>query len=429
MYNKSTLDNSIQVVTKKMEGVRSVSIGFLIDASPTYEEHGKYGVAHLTEHLMFRGTTNRGVDEIASLMDMTGGSLSAFTSKDYTCYTATVLDEYRTYILDLMGDMFLNSEFTAESIQQEKSSISHELASIADHPDACAHEKLKGHIWQGHSIGRPIGGTIDSVESLQRNDVKRFVDKSYLGNRLIVGAAGNLEHNDFVSNLHDVLWAMKSKKTQKQKPLEPHFHNGAIVTNKEVRQVYFSIGIKAAAYTSQQRYEIHLLNSLIGGGVSSRLFKRLRQASGLVYEIHSEYQAYRDAGIIVIEGATVPELLEDVITQIFNELHELARGNKPIDEEELWKVKMQLKGQHLIATESTPSSMSSLVTQSFYFNRIIEAEEILAQIESITLNSLNNCAHQLLVNGLTTAAISVVGPKNCNICNKDRLNYILNTVN
>ncbi len=425
MYKQSILDNSIRVVTKKMPGVRSVSIGFLFDASPAYEESGQYGIAHLTEHLMFKGTLNRDVDEIASLMDLTGGSLSAFTSKDYTCYSATVLDDYRPYVLDLMGDMFLNSIFSIESLDQEKRIIKHELAAASDRPDICAHEQLKALVWKGHPLGRPIGGTLQSVESLERSDVSRFVDNSYRANRLIVGAAGNLEHNDFESNLHDVLWLMKRGKPAPQLSTKPEFSSGVTVTRKEVKQVYFSIGLQASNYVSPHRYEIHLLSILFGGGISSRLFRQLRQSRGLVYEVHSEYQAYRDDGMIVIEGATVPDCLEEVIKQIFNEMQGMATSTRPITEDELWKAKTQLKGQHLIASENTQSGMSSLVTQTFYFDRVLDSEEILEQIEAVTLDSLNRCAQYVFDQGVANAAISIVGPGSVDVCNETYLQEIL----
>ena len=174
MMEQSVLDNRIRVVTKKMVGVRSISLGFLMAAGPMDEAEDRGGVAHLTEHLMFDGTERRDAEEIARMMDTTGGQVGGFTSRDYTCFTATVLDDYRTYLIDLMGDILLNSQFADYAVHQEKETIIRELSAQLDRPDVCAHERLKSHIWQGHPLGRPIGGAIASVAGLQQQDVIQF---------------------------------------------------------------------------------------------------------------------------------------------------------------------------------------------------------------------------------------------------------------
>ncbi|WP_028581987.1 M16 family metallopeptidase [Desulfogranum japonicum] len=409
MLNQSMLNNGIRIISKQMPSVRSFSIGFLFDASPAHEATEKNGVAHLTEHLMFKGTRNRQGEEIARLMDSTGGSMGGFTTRDYTCYSATVLDDYRTYVIDVMGDMFINSLYEEESVAREKDSIGYELAEAADRPDILAHENLKEHIWLGHPLGRSIGGRIADVKRLTRQDVKDFAENCYAGNRLIIAAAGNLQHSDLVENINDVMWSMKAGDRGFTVPAPPVFRPGGVVAHQNVGQTYFSIGVHAAPYADRYRYHIHLLTTIFGGGVSSRLFYQLRQRLGLVYDVGAEYQAYRDDGLIVIEGATTPELLERVVFLIFEELEGIATGEKAITEEELWIAKMQLKGQQLLASESSQSCMSSLLTQVFYFGRYIPPDEIVEQIDAITVEDLNKVAQEVVKQGMALAAMSFAG--------------------
>ncbi|WP_028582853.1 M16 family metallopeptidase [Desulfogranum mediterraneum] len=417
MHSQTILENGVRVVTKKMEQQRSLSIGFLFDAGPAHEPEFKSGVAHLCEHLMFKGTKGRSDDEIARIVDTTGGSIAAFTSRDYTCFSATVLDDYGTYIIDLFGDVFLNSVFRPASLEQEKHSIQHELLSASDRPDLLAHEQLKAAIWQGHHLGRPIGGSLASVERLEREDVLAFVDQHYRANRLVVAAAGNLIHDELVASINDALWALRPGRANVLPAggLAP-FQAGVQVSQKDIRHVYFSIGIRAFSFNSEHRYHLHLLNAILGGGISSRLYHCLRQTKGLVYAIDSEYQAYRDGGLLVIEGATLPELLEEVLVTIFTELNELACGGLSISAEELWKAKMQLKGRHLLAAENGSTIMSNLATQSLYFNRYIESEEMVSRIEDVEAGVLHGLASRLLQGGIKDAAISLVGPEGIGDC-------------
>lgn len=429
MIEQSVLDNRIRVVTRHLEGVRSISLGFLVTSGPMNEPDAHSGVAHLAEHLIFSGTHTRDDAAIARMMDSTGGQIGGFTSRDYTCFTTTVLDDYRTYLIDLMGDLLINSQFAEAAVHQEKDIIIREISTQLDQPDICAHERMKSHIWKGHPLGRAIGGTISSVAQLQRQDVVDFFTQNYQPRRLIIAAAGNLNHQDVVTNISDAFWNMADDgKTDTSIP-PPIFHGGITVECKGVSHVYFSIGIKAAPYSSSERYLIHLLTTILGGGLSSRLFRKLRQESGMVYEINSEYQAYKDDGVIVIEGATTPELLQPVLSLIFLELHGIALGMLPVDTEELWIAKMQLKGRHLISQENSHTSMSSLATQTYYFGRYISSDEICANIEEIGIDQLNHVSAKLLQDGLKNPAISIVGPQCDQVCNTHSLEKTLKEFN
>ena len=406
----SKLENGIRVITESMPGVRSIAIGILVEASPHDEPREQNGLAHLTEHLLFQGTSNRDATKIARLMDVGGGNMGAFTTRDYTCFYATVLDDYRTYAIDLLSDLLLNSIFPAENLENEKEAILREIEATSDSPPKRAHTILKSFIWQDHPLGNPITGTAETVQKITREDVIYFVHENYMPDRVIIAAAGNLDHQDFVAQVRDAFWRMMGRSQRKQIP-SPKINSGVVIEFMPVSQAYFSIGIPTLPYAHEDRYALHVINNILGGGYSSRLFQRLREKHGLVYNIGSEYHAYRDSGILVVEGCTSPELLNNVLELTLTELCKLFTFDEPVSQEELWRATMQIHGQHLIAAENTNTCMSRLATQELYFGRNIPTEDIIDHIGSVNDRVLQKLARQSLRAALRQAAVAVCGPK------------------
>ena len=410
MYRKTTLENGIRVITESMPQVRSVAMGILVDAGPKDESLAQSGLAHLTEHLMFQGTSSRDAMQISRLMDVAGGQIGGFTTRDYTCYVATVLDDYSPYALELFGDILLNSTFPTASLEREQEAILREIALGCDSPSERVHSTLKAFAWPNHSLGRPITGWPNSVKALTREDVIYFVHEHYLPNRIIIAAAGHVEHEDFVTQVQDGFWRMLGE-SQPAAGSQPTYQAGVIIEHAPVSQVYFSLGIRTYPYAHPNRYGLHILNNVLGGGISSRLFRRIREERGLVYDISSEYHAYRDDGLLVIEGSTAPEYLIPVLGLTLVELWQLITGDEPVDDEELWKAKMHLRGQHLLAEEDTNMRMSRLATQELYFGQHLPSAEILAQIEAVDNQTLQHMAAETLVEALRQVTIAVVGPE------------------
>lgn len=410
MYKKSTLEHGLRVVTETMPGQRSISMGIMINASPRDEAAEQSGLAHLVEHLMFCGTSSRNATQIARLMDEAGGHMGAFTSRDYTCYSATVLDDYFTYAMDLFGDILLNSIFPQESVEKEKNAILREIEVTGDRPSERTHDLLKAFAWLDHPLGRPIVGRPETITSLTREDVIYFVNEHYLPNRIIVSAAGNINHDDFVSHVRDAFWRLMGR-DQPETHSPPNYQPGVAVEYVPVSQVYFALGLRLRPYADPDRYGFHVLNNILGGGISSRLFRRVREKHGLVYHISSEYHAYCDDGMLVIEGCTAPENTQQVLHMVFDELSKLISAKEPVDEEELWKAKMHIRGQHLISGENTNIRMNRLAAQEFYFKRHIPDEEILTQIDTIQVQQLQSLADEVLRDALSQATVAVVGPE------------------
>jgi len=423
MYAKTTLANGIRVVTDTMPAVRSVSIGVLVDASPRDEAPEQSGLAHLIEHAMFQGTSSRDAMQIARLMDVAGGQMGAFTSRDYTCYCATVLDDYRTYALDLLGDILLNSLFPTESLEREKEAILREIAVGRDTPGERTHALLKAFAWSGHPLGRPVVGQPDTVRSLTREDVIYFVHEHYLPGRMIIAAAGSVEHDDFVAQVRDAFWRLLGQ-SEPRASTRPTYQTGVTMEHMPVSQAYFSLGVRACPYTHPDRYSLHALNSVLGGGISSRLFRRIREERGLVYHIGSEYHAYRDDGMLVIEGSTDPEYLAEVLDLTLAELGKLVNTDGPL-EDELWKAKMQIRGQHIIAAEDVYTRMSRLATQELYFGRHIPTDEILDQVETVNGHTIRRLAADTLRDTPHQIAVAIVGSDVSQRCSTSAVEELL----
>ncbi len=410
MYRREMLDNGIRIVTEKLPCSRTVSLGIVVDAGPQDDPLVLNGLAHLSEHALFQGTSGRSAFEIARLMDVAGGQMGAFTARDYTCFYANVLDEYLTYATDLFGDMLLNSDFPEENIEREKQAILREIGLSGDCPTDRVQNQLKQLMWPSHALGHAVHGDSEDVQRMASRDVQSFVRRHYTPDRIIIAAAGNVEHDAVVEQVRDAFWRMSGTGTTRL-ATRCRFESGIAVEELPVSQAYFAIGLEAPAYCAVDRYRLFLLNSVLGGGMSSRLFRKLREERGLVYGISSELHAYRDAGAWVIEGSTAPEHLTAVLALTIMELQQLATFDSPIDEEELWTAKMQVRGQHLLSAEHTHTRMSRLATQELYFGRQVSESEILAGIEQVTGEDLQETCRKRLIPAVGKLALSVVGPE------------------
>ena len=405
MVRRSALENGIRVVTEELPGQRSVSIGILVDGGAADETSEEHGLAHLSEHLMFQGTGSRSAAEIARLMDSVAGQVGGFTSRDYTGYFATVLSDYAPHALDLLGDVLLNSAFPLDAVEREKASILSEIDGTKDAPGRRALELLKAKVWAGHPLALPVAGRPETVRGFTREDVIYFVHRNYLPDRIIVAAAGHVDHDDFLAQVRDAFWRCMGERPSRA-PSPACFRSGIVAEAAPLSQAYFAIGLPAAAYGGDSRYAWHVVAQLLGGGISSRLFRRIREERGLVYDIGAEYHAYRDAGLLVVEGSASPANLPEVLALSLEELHRaLGTDPDPVDEEELTRARIQIRGRHLIAGEDSSTRMSRLATQELYFGRQIPEAQVVAGIDGVDAAALRALA------GPCEPALAVVGPE------------------
>lgn len=405
MHETSVLGNRLRVITEHVPGAKSVSIGILVDASPQDEPTNKRGIAHLTEHALFLGTSGRDAKQISCLIDEAGGQMGAFTTRDYTCFSSHIMDDYCPFAWDLLGDMLLNSTFPEEGLMRERDVVLQELGICSANHSKQLHDRLKRAIWPHHPLGREVAGDVESVSRLTREDVIYFVGQNYLPDRMIVAAVGNVAHQDAVAQAGDAFWQLLGQSSpRKRQPCE--FHSAIeLIPASSISHSYFAFAFPSTPYNSENRYSVHALNSIIGGGMSSLLYAKLRESLGWVYDIHSGYQAYRDAGTLVIEGIAYPETLTKILAVTLEEIERIA--NDGICEEQLWRTKMQVRGQHQLASDSLHTKMSSILTQQFYFGRPLVDDAVAQELGNVTCESIQTEAKRLLESN--KIGIAIVG--------------------
>lgn len=409
-HRRTLLENGLRIVTERVPETHVASIGVLIECGSRDETPEESGLAHLCEHLLFQGTSSRSALQIARQMDFAGGQIGAFTTRDYTCLSAVVLADHVYYALDLMGDVLLNSTFPEDALAREKSVVERELSGGSDVPSIRVVDLLKRNSWPGHALGRPIGGTPDSVTRHTREDLIYFFHRNYTPNRIVVAAAGNINHDDFVTDCRDAFWRLMGDSARL--PLvAPVFKQGVSFDQIPSAQTYFAIGIPAPAYTHPERVATHLLTGLLGSGFSSRLFRRLREDAGLVFDVHADYHAYAEAGMIVIEGAARPDGVEQAVEGAIDTWNRLATGAEPVGDEELIGAKNRLRSQHQIASGDMYTRMSRLATQELYFGHPLDVHEIQERIAAATVETVQREAWCLGgANQQQPVHIAVAGP-------------------
>ena len=411
-FESTTLENGVRVVTERLPASRAISAGLLVDCGTRHEAPGENGLAHLCEHLLFQGTSNRDAPQIARQIDLVGGRVGAFTTRDYTCFVASVMQDYAYHALDLMGDLLMNSTFPERALASERAAILQEIERQADQPETHLEQTLKSHIWSGHALGRPVSGTAEQVSRFSREDTIYFHHRHYVPGRLIVAATGNVEHEQFVAQVHDCFWRLRGG--EPAAPMSaPRWQPVERLEIAQLRQVYFCLACPAPAYASADRYRLHVLTGVLGQGLSSRLFSDLREKRGLVYEIQAEYQAYGLTGIFLIQGSTAPEHLAEVVTRIQDSLANLCLGSAAVSEEEVWLAGTRLRNSLMLTATDEHAAMTRVALQQLYFDAPISAEEILTRLDAVDSEGLADLVRQWMKPALGSLTLGVLGPATC----------------
>ena len=389
MYEKSVLDNGIQVITESIPHVRSVTIGFWFKVGSRDEPASLQGVTHFIEHMLFKGTTTRSAKEIAETMDATGGSLNAFTSKEHTCYYAKVLDQHLPLAVELIADMVLNSRFDESDLAKEKGVIAEEISMYEDAPDELVHDLILEAAWGNHPLGRSTLGTYESIQGMDRNTLLEFMARHYAADKLVVSAAGNLCH-DQVVELVGKAFASLPLRGEKRASIEITTDATTVVRWKDTEQVHLCVGNGGLAYSHPHRYPMYVLDTLFGGGMSSRLFQELRESKGLVYSAYSYHMGFQETGLFTIYAGTSPENLSTVLSLVRREQEQLCEEG--VTAQELERAKEQLKGGLMLSLESTSNRMHRLAKALLYQEPVLTADEIIARIENVTREEVQNLA-------------------------------------
>ena len=402
---KEILPNGLRVIIEPLREFSSVSIGIWILTGSRDEKTSQSGISHLIEHLAFKGTSRRTAKQIALEIDSLGGSLNAFTSKEFTSFYARVLGESLSQSMDVLTDITLNSVFAAEELSKEKDVILQEISMVEDTPDDLIHDLHCQEFWADQSLGRPILGTQNSLMSVKRDHVMDFHTNRYRAGQMILTASGALEPDRFLSEVKDSAFGDLEKGDLPAERTSARATPGICVKNRPVEQVHCCVGHEGFAADDERRYVMYLLNSVLGGGMSSRLFQKIREEYGLAYSVYSYHSAYQDTGIHTVYCGTSVDGFPKTLEIIREETHRLAE-EKVLDVE-LETCKRQLKGNLLLGLESTGNRMNQLARNEIFSGRHITPEEIGAGIEAVTTDDIRDLASILFQKN---PAITVIGP-------------------
>ena len=387
---KTVLSNGLRVITERMPHVRSVSIGFWVDAGSRHETDSESGITHFIEHMVFKGTSTRSSEEIACSIDAIGGHLDAFTTKESVVFTAKVLDEHLPRALDVVSDMVRDPLFREEDIAKEKGVVLEELKMDDDNPDYLLQETFAKNFWKGHSLGRPIIGNKQTINRFNRPQLRRFFVRTYNPANLIVTAAGNLDHQQFAQMIEERFQGIKAQR-HKKPPDPPKAHPAVVMRDKpSLEQAHVCLGVPTHPMADPRRYASFVLNTVLGGGVSSRLFLKIREREGLAYAVFSDFSLYADAGCLMVYAGTSVETARQVVEHVTAEFRDLKE--KPVAGDELRRAKDHLKGSLLLSLESTSSRMSNLARQEKYLGRFLTLDEVGRSIEEVTAAQIRDLA-------------------------------------
>jgi predicted Zn-dependent peptidase len=405
---REVLPNGLTIITEQMEHIRSVSIGIWIKTGSRDEDQPTNGISHFVEHMVFKGTKNRSAEEIARQVDSIGGGMDAFTAKECICFNVKVLDDHLPIALDVLSDLVLHPTFAAEDIARERGVILEEIKMDEDSPDYLVHEIFTQNFWKDHPLGRPILGTKDTVKKFEREPVLDFYKQRFAPGNLIICAAGHLKHEQFVDLVTKHFHHMKPIKNgfQSQRPaIVPRI----IMRNKKsLEQVQICIGVPSHPITHERRHASYILNTLLGGGMSSRLFQNIRERQGLAYAIYSDLNPYRDTGCLSVYAGTSRASAAKVVQSVVSEFAKLKTEEVPA--EELRRSKDQLKGSLMLSLESSTARMSNLARQEMYFDRFYGLDELIEKIEAVKAEELQELANEFF--RTESVAVTVLGNLN-----------------
>ncbi|MEZ4342959.1 MAG: M16 family metallopeptidase [Nitrospirales bacterium] len=412
MYKKIVLDNGVRVLLERMSSLKSVALGVWATVGSRYENKGEEGLSHFIEHMMFKGTRHRTASQISNEIDALGGEMNAFTTHETTAFYVKVLDQQASAALDLLADLFHHSRFSAQDIAKEKHVVLEEIRTVQDDPEDFVHELHARDILGPHPLGKPILGNPRSMKQVTRKDLLRYVAKHYRPENTILAIAGNFSTSTFLDEIHGQFGQWKGK------PLPDHsgeFHewgwpektyNRQSAHPKPLEQVHVCVGFKGLPIGHPDRYGAHVLNTVLGGGVSSRLFQEVREKRGLAYTIYSHLTSFLDGGLLTVYAATRPSEVENVVKQICTEAKRLTRRSVTI--KELERTKTQLKGNLMLGLEGTYGRMNKLAKDELYQGRHVTLQEMVKAIDRITPEYLRDLSKKLL--DLNDYVVTALGP-------------------
>ena len=404
-FARTQLDSGATVVTERMDEVRSVSVGFWWDVGSRDEPDNLAGTSHFLEHLLFKGTPTRSAKDIADAFDAVGGDINAFTGKEYTCFYSRVLDDDLPMAFDVLSDMVKNSVVDPEELESERKVILEEIAMHEDAPDELVHDLFYRSLWAQHPLGRPVLGYNDTVGGVSRDEVVGYWQDRYAPPNLVVAAAGHVDHDDLVGRVEAVFSERRGTRTSRDGGA-PKTMRGVKVYKRPTEQAHIIVGTPALPRAHPDRHALGVLDTVIGGGMSSRLFQEIREKRGLAYSVYSYRSLYADAGSFAVYAGTTPQNAETVIDLVQEEVASVLEDG--ITATELERAKGHAKGALVLSSEDPGSRMNRLGRQQLTTGEILSIDELIEKFDQVTMDDVKRVADDVL--GKRDLQITVVGP-------------------
>jgi predicted Zn-dependent peptidase len=407
LYRKLVLDNGVRVVTERMPTLKSVTVGVWVNTGSRDEQPSQAGYSHFIEHMLFKGTRKRSSAEISREIDVLGGEMNAFTSRETTTYYVKVLDQQLERALELLSDLFHHSCFAPKEIQKEKQVVLEEIRMVQDDPEDLVQELHMGQVLGRHPLGRSILGREKTIRGLHRQDLLNYIETHYSPGKTVVSIAGNFEQAKLDSMVARYFGKGRATKTTYANGRRPaDVHGGVLLKKKRLEQVHLCLGLKGVEAGHQDRYALYALNSVLGGSVSSRLFQEVREKRGLAYSIYSFLSGYSDGGMITVYAATRPKEVDRVVDLVCREIRQI--GIKGVERKELERAKTQMKGSLMLSLESSHSRMSKLAKDELTYGKHTSLDDMLDHIDDVNVEQVFNVGRKFF--GLDSLAITGLGP-------------------
>ena len=381
--NVFTLSNGVRVSMEKLEHLRSISVGFWVGAGCYAEDETNNGISHFIEHMLFKGTLSRSAKEIASCIDALGGQLNAFTAKECTCYYVNILSEHYGIAIDLLSDMLLNAKMDESDIEREKGVVCEEISMVEDTPDEVAHEALARAYFGKHPLGSTILGSIPSVNAISKEDIEKYMAKTYVPENIVISVAGNFDEQEILAMLEEKVGSKLTgvKAPEKCPPLQEPA-NEVILINRDIEQVNLCLAFPGAAQTSDDYFAQNMICNILGGGMSSRLFQRVREQNGMTYAIYAYLSSSVNSGMVTIYAGMNPSQAPKVYELILDEINNLVENG--ITEKEFSEAREQLKGSFVLGLESATTRMHRNGKVLLLNDNVLTVDEVLEKINSVT---------------------------------------------
>ena len=393
MHKMVSFPNGLRLIMKKLDFLRSVSVGVWVGAGSAYETQQNNGISHFIEHMLFKGTTNRTAFEIADSIDRIGAQINAFTAKECTCYYTKSIDEHLDKCIEILSDMFFNSNFIDTELQKEKKVVIEEISMVEDSPEDVCHENLAKLFFEGSSLGRPIIGNADNINGFDKTKIQKFIDDHYCPQNVVISVAGNFDFDNltelvtkYFSNEFDKnQYCLKSEAAQKHISVSK-----AGYKIKQFEQASIAIGFPSPMFNSEDTYSMMLMSNVLGGTMSSRLFQKVREELGLAYSVYTFMSSYKNNGVFSVYCGTNPQNIEKAVETVVAELKKLLKDG--ITKEEFKRGKEQLKGSFILGQENTTSIMNVYGKMLLISDQIFDLDQKLNEINSISMDDVLNTA-------------------------------------